>query len=388
MITLAISRLIGYVSVSRGVAFVERILGESIHLVEKQLCRFLGHAAPDGAFYFDLAVVVDLSVDEIVAVQSHDVHFLFAHRAPDLVRLSVGIPRKRTADLHDLFLIDHAAVCYAEYRFQHRVRVMHRFGVAFALDIVGNKLHGPGTIEGNSRYYVFKTVRFEVFHHPLHSPAFQLKHCVGVSRSNKLEHVGVVILAILEIEFLSRRFLDYFYRLVDIGESSQSQKVHFEQTELLHLLHVVLSGDVVAAALQGHVVAQILAAYNHACGVHSRLTRHIFQCDCQINHPFHGIILVNFHELRHALVFAVQTESVFERCVERNKLGYLVSLGVRHAQHAAHVLDGVFGFHPAERDNLSHAGLCVLFYDVVDNLSAPVHAKIYVEVRHADSFGI
>ena len=149
-----------------------------------------------------------------------------------------------------------------------------------------------------------------------------------------------------------------------------------------------MRGYVVAAALQRHIVAQILAAYNNARGVHTRLARHVLQCNRQIYHPFHGIILVNFHELGHALVFSVQPESVGKRRVERNKLGNFVALRIRYTQHAAHVLYGVFRLHPAEGDNLSNSRLGVFFNNVIDDLAPPVHAEVYVEVGHAHSFGV
>ncbi|MPM88672.1 hypothetical protein SDC9_135776 [bioreactor metagenome] len=95
--------------------FVERVGREVHHLVEDVVCDRLRNAVCHRA---DDAI---RPVDEILALLCHYIVLFLAHRAAHKVAPPIGITRQRANDLHDLLLIDHAAIRGAEDRLQQRV---------------------------------------------------------------------------------------------------------------------------------------------------------------------------------------------------------------------------------------------------------------------------
>src|SRR5690606_29847542 len=71
-----------------------------------------------------------------------------------------------------------------------------------------------------------------------------------------------------------------------------------------------------------------------------------------------------------------------------DQLGDAVDEAVRVAEHAAGVAHHGFGGHGAVGDDLADAVAAVLAGDVVDDLVAPVHAEVDVEVGHRHAFGV
>ena len=136
--------------------FVERVGREIHHLVEDLVRDRLRHAVCDRT---DHAI---RPMDEILALFCHHFVLFLAHCAAHEVASAIGIARQRAHDLHDLLLIDHAAVGGAEDRLQKRVQIRHAAGVVLALDIAGDLLHRARTVEGDACDEVLKAVRLEL----------------------------------------------------------------------------------------------------------------------------------------------------------------------------------------------------------------------------------
>ena len=62
----------------------------------------------------------------------------------------------------------------------------------FALDKVGNQIHGTGTIQRDDRDNVFEPVRFEAGQEIAHAGTFQLKNPGRFSRGEQREGVWIV----------------------------------------------------------------------------------------------------------------------------------------------------------------------------------------------------
>jgi len=111
------------------------------------------------------------------------------------------------------------------------MRVLHVFGMAFALQKQVYKLHRAGTIHGYTCNHVFKVVRLKLRHKLFHAAAFKLEHRLAVARRNEFVHLVVFVSELVEVKFYALVLFDEFQSLVDVGERFQSQKVHFEKSE-------------------------------------------------------------------------------------------------------------------------------------------------------------
>ncbi len=90
--------------------FIECVLCEADHLIVYLIGRSFRYTVPDAAFDFDIARLVILSVDKVFLFLEHDVHLLLAHGSPDQIASAVGVSGQIPDDLHDLLLVDQAAV--------------------------------------------------------------------------------------------------------------------------------------------------------------------------------------------------------------------------------------------------------------------------------------
>ena len=106
----------------------------------------------------------------------HNVVLLFAHCTADDIRPAVGITRKLTTDLHNLFLIDHAAVSNFKNIFEFGCFIFDFMRIVSVFNISRNRIHRARSVKGNNRNQVFKTFGFELRKNTLHSARFKLKH--------------------------------------------------------------------------------------------------------------------------------------------------------------------------------------------------------------------
>ena len=71
-----------------------------------------------------------------------------------------------------------------------------------------------------------------------------------------------------------------------------------------------------------------------------------------------------------------------------DELRDLVDFGIRDFHHAADVANGRFGPERSERDDLADVIVAVLVDHVVDDLAAPIHAKIHIDIGQRNAFRI
>ena len=123
---------------------------------------------------------------------------------------------------------------------------------------------------------------------------FELEHCVRIPLGNK--RISVCIVArLIEFHRPSRILFDIIERLFDIGERRKRQKVHFQHSDGLHFLHIELCGNILAVTGKRHVVGNLFAADDDACGVHTRLPGHSFQAQSHVDDTLqHLVALIDF----------------------------------------------------------------------------------------------
>ena len=103
------------------------------------------------------------------------------------------------------------------------------------------------------------------------------------------------------------------------------------------------------------------------------------------------------HQLANLAVFfhgLAQLRRIFDGLIEcdvelrGDHLGDAIDIGVGDVHGAANVLDGGFGGHGAEGNDLGNVVAAVLLRDVVDDFAAAIHAEIDIDIRHGDALGI
>ncbi len=95
--------------------FVKSILGEILHFGKDLLCRIFVDPPVYAAVDNSLSVFLQ-PVNEIMPLHLHRFHLFLADNAAQYIRLPQRIPGQTAHYLHDLLLVDHAAIGNSQYR--------------------------------------------------------------------------------------------------------------------------------------------------------------------------------------------------------------------------------------------------------------------------------
>ena len=182
---------------------------------------------------------------------------------------------------------------------------------------------------------------------------------------------------------------DQVHGVLDHRQRLQAEKVELHQPGLFHPLHVVLRGRHVGGriAVQRHQLVQRPVPDDHARRVGRGVAVEPLDLRRIVEHPL-DVFLGRRRLAQARLVGQRLGDRDGLHAFHRDHLRQLVALGEAHAQHAAHVMHGGLGQKRAEGDDLAHLLAPVFPADVVDDLLAPVHAEVDVEVRHRDALGV
>ena len=161
--------------------FIEGVGREAAHLIKDAIGHGLGDAIGGAAG------------DEVPALLFHDIGFFLAHGAADEIGLAVAVTGQLAADLHDLLLIDDAAVGDAQNGLQQRGLVPDGGGILLIADILGDGIHGAGTVQRNGGGKVFDGLGAQLGEHLAHTARFQLEHPGGIAAGKHLVDLGVII---------------------------------------------------------------------------------------------------------------------------------------------------------------------------------------------------
>ena len=407
VISLVESRFVREHRIRRRVRLVERVFRKALHLVEDIVGDVFVYPERERSGDRGLRLFFDHSgrgidrlfrrcaVQEYVALSGHDVGLLLAHRAAQYVRRPERITRERLHDLHDLFLIDKTAVSHVEYRFEQRMLVGDIFGMVFRLYVFGYAVHRSRTVERYSRYDVFEAVRLQLLHELFHARGFELEHRVGIAAAYLFVDVGIVVTQFFEIHVHSVIFVHVLARLGKVGQSFKPQKVHFEHSHLLDFLFLELRGDVLAVALERHVIGYDFLAYDDARRMLGAVARHALDLERHVHDlAYLRIGLVHFDRFGRiklgVLLFFRPAEDLGKRDlgIVGDHFGQLVYVGQRHVVNSRDVLYRAFRLHRAQSQDLAYLVLAVFAYDVIYDLAAPFETEVHVEVGRRFSLGI
>src|SRR5579883_69036 len=173
---------------------------------------------------------------------------------------------------------------------------------------------------------------------------------------------------------------------MDDGEGGEPEEIHLEEAHLFDGLHVVGGDDfVILATADGDQIGERARSDDDAGGVDSGAADEAFELASGVD---------ELADLRIAIVGLLQGRRILESLLNGDadgggdELGDAVDVAVRHVESAAHVLDGGFGGHGIEGDNLRDLLASILAGDVFDDFAAAVHVEVDINVGHGDALGI
>ena len=384
VVAFQVGGLVADQGIGGGVGLVEGVLGKVRHLVEDFIGHLPGDTLSQRAGNGGGTVAVVLAANEDLPLRRHDVGLFLGHGLPDQVGPAVGVARQPAADLHDLFLIEQAAVGAAENRLQQRVQVVGTGGIlaVFQEDRNGGGRTGP--VDGGGSGQVLDGTGLHLDEHLPHPRRFKLEDALGLPPGEHTEDLLVVQRNFVHLK-IRVGAAHLLLAVVDDGQVAQPQKVHFEKPQLLQGGHGVLGDDGVLAPLQRDVVRHRTGSDNHTGRMGGGVAGHALHPAGHLHQP--GDLLAALHHLP-------QDGRLLHRPFQRHlepeghRPGHLVHRLIAHAQRPAHVPDGAPGRHGAEGDDLGHMVGAVLPHHIVDDLLPPFVAEVHVKVGHADPFGV
>ena len=115
--------------------------------------------------------------------------------------------------------------------------------IVFSFYVSRNEIHRAGPVQGNAGDDILKALRPQLLHEVLHSGALQLEDSLRLSGSDICQHLWIIVVNVVNVHPLARRLLDKVHRIPYNCEVPQTQKVHFQKSQLLQRRHRELRDD-------------------------------------------------------------------------------------------------------------------------------------------------
>ena len=384
--------LVGQQRIGCGMRFVEAVTGELLHQVEN-FARLTGADA-----------LLRGAGAEQVPVLRHFFGFFLAHGAAQQIGAAQRISPDDLGCQHDLFLVDHDAVGFAQNAFEEGVRISHVLAAVFACHEARDIFHRAGPVHRVERNQVFKARGQRLAQHALHAAAFKLEYGFGLAVLKQLVGGLVVKRHVVEREV----FLSLVARPDEVagqfhdGERGQTQKVELHQAGSFHVVLVELAHGRVAARLlvQRAKVGELARRDQHATGVHADVAGQAFELLRQFDQRAHFVVVGDAFGQQglggDGVFFLVLCRQVGGRILQGygftrlvgHQLADAVAKTVGQVEYAAHVANGSACCHSAEGDDLADRFPAVFLLDVFDHAVAVALAEVDVKVGHAHPIGI
>ncbi len=240
--------------------------------------------------------------------------------------------------------------------------------LAAHVDVDDPALDGTRAVEPVGDGEVLERLRLHVDEHLLGARTLELEDAVGVGSPE--ERVGGLVVERqgVDVDVHAALRPDEVDGLLDDGQVGEAEKVHLEQADLLHAVHVELGDDRVAVgrgALQRHDVGQRLGSDDHPGGVGRGVAADALEALGVVDDLLGPRLAVVGHQL-----------------------GEAIDVGQRHVEDASHVADGGARRHGAEGDDLGDALAAVLLLHVGDDPIAAAVVEVAVDVGHGDALAV
>ena len=215
-----------------------------------------------------------------------------------------------------------------------------------------------------------------------HTRRFHLEDTGGLSLGEHLENLRIHW-DLQQVKVLALG--QHFDGVIQHCQVSQTQKVHFQQAQLLQRHHSVLADDGLIVPGQRYIFIHRLLGNDHAGSMGGCVAGHALQGLGHIDEPadlWVSLILV--------LQLLGQLQGIVQRNVKsgRHQLGHGIYFVIGYAQHPAHVPDGGTGSHGAEGDDLGHMVIAVFAADIVNHFLAAGIAEVHINIGHRHPLGV
>ncbi len=248
-------------------------------------------------------------------------------------------------------------------------------------------------VEGDGGDDVLEGVGLEVLEELLHAARLELEDAGGLAGLEELVGRRVVERDGAEVEGLLLglevgALVDEADGDVDDREGLEAEEVELDQARLLDVVLVVLGDDDLAVLEARDVIPERPLADDHARGVHAGVAGEALQLLRLLEQLGDGGVAVP-----QRLELGLDVEGLGDGvgdpgALDGDQVGDLLRLHGGEAHGAGHVLDDALGLQLVEGGDLPDAVLAVAIGDVGDDLVAPVHAEIDVEVGHAHALRV
>ena len=252
-------------------------------------------------------------------------------------------------------------------------------------------LQRPRPEQGDQRDDVVEAVGLELAHEIRDAARLQLEDRGRAAGLQELEGLRVVE---RQARKVNRRLargeafrIDEPHRPVDDGERAKAEEVELDEPDLLDVVLVELGDDARAArfAVERGEVRERARRDHDAARVRAGVAGEALEPLRKLDEVAHLVLGAEAPRKLGLLL-----ERVLERDpeLERDQLRDAIDKAVRKAEHAADVAHDRPRRERAERDDLGHPVAPVAVRDVVDDLVAPRHAEVDVEVRQRHALRI
>ena len=198
----------------------------------------------------------------------HHSVFLLAHGTADIICLPERKACQLPEDLHDLFLIDDAAIGHIQNVGQLRGLIADFVRFMAVAQVGRDGIHRTGAVQADQSDDIFQILRLQAHQHLLHTRGFKLEHAFGLTPGEHFVGLGIVIIQLGdgEIRFF---FLDGQLRIPDDRQGAQTEEVHLQQAQLLDLRHVELGHRQAIVGGKGQIIIRWFRG-NHNTGCMGR----------------------------------------------------------------------------------------------------------------------
>ena len=263
--------------VAGGVRLVEGVGCELENIVPNLLGDLARVVVLDSAVH---PVVVGGLVRAILPVQHRrreQLDLFLSHGLTDTrVRFALGEAAHLDGDEHNLFLVDHGAVGFAQDVVQAVVVGDGRLLAVHTVDVGRNHAGAQRAraVQGDQCYDVLVLGGLHVLDRGRHAGGLDLEDAGGVAGTHELKDLGVVKGNLFLFDVDAEVLFDVCLGLGDNSQRAQAQEVHLEQAHVGNGMTLVL-GNLDAALgveLGGHVLVDGVAADQNGARVHALAT--------------------------------------------------------------------------------------------------------------------
>ncbi len=255
-----------------------------------------------------------------------------------------------------------------------------------SLNVFRDEVHGPRTIQGYAGNDVLQISRLQPLHEAAHARRLELEHTGTVAGGKHVINPAVVQGHAVKIDFHSMILLRIPDSILNHRQSTQSQEIHFQQSQLFNGGHGELGGDgPVGAPGQRHVVHHRCTGNHHAGGMHGGMSGQTLQT-LRHGEDLLGLLIL----LGELPKLCTHLQCLVQRHAEiiGNELGDHIALGIGDIQYAAHIPYHTLGRQGTEGDDLGHLILAVLLRDIVNDLLTALVLEVHVDIRHGNSLRV